>query len=135
LQSNRVTLGGEDLLSISESDVLETVDLTKGPENIILILAPTFDLEFACVFLVHWKAISHSIQELGFRDGSRLKFIQVSFNIRLGIGGSSGSVKQSELADKILVALIHFGLNTVSSVLMPVVSHRQFGEEPGHELG
>ena len=135
LELNRISLSGDNLILITEGKILETVYLTKGEEKVISIFASSFDLELLGIVGIDGKSISHPVQELGLGDGSRLILIEVFLKTGLGVGRSGGVFEESELANKVVIALISVSAHTIRSLGMSVVFHLQFGEESGDELG
>lgn len=68
LDQDRVALGCEQLLRVAERDVLETVDLTKGPEEGVLIFAYTLNLEDLVQVGVLGDALDDVVEEFGLGE-------------------------------------------------------------------
>lgn len=72
-----------ELLGVTESDVLKTVDLTEGPEDGVGVLSDTANLEdFAEVGLLR-DTLNHVIQKLGLGERILVVYGQVIENFFL----------------------------------------------------
>lgn len=101
LNLNRVSISGLNLLRVSESDILKTVNFTEGPEHGITILASALDLEhFSQIKLLKCmksKIVHHLVL------GKRLSRVyrEISGHIIMRILCFHG-FKEAELADDVL---------------------------------
>lgn len=64
----RVTLSSKELSLIAERDVLETMNLTEGPEDGVRVLAKALDLEDLTQVGLLGDALHHVIEELGLGE-------------------------------------------------------------------
>jgi len=103
------------------------VNLTKGPEDIVLVLARSLDLELRSEVLIDWQAVSQSVEQLSLGQWSRLVQVHVIGNVRL-CSSYRAVFEESELGNEILVALVMVWTDAVLTILVSVVLHRQFGE-------
>ena len=65
----RVALGFCEVLCITESDVLETVDLTELPEDRVGVLAGALDSENLGEVSLLRDALDHVLEKLGLGQG------------------------------------------------------------------
>lgn len=89
LNLNWVALGGNQSLLIDICNILKTVNLTKCPEEVILVLAGSLNLELLLESWVNWSSVGNSIQKLSLGHWTRLVDIQVILNTLLGVSLSS----------------------------------------------
>ena len=89
LNLNWVALGGNQSLLIDICNILKTVNLTKCPEEVILVLAGSLNLELLLESWVNWSSVGNSIQKLSLGHWTRLVDIQIILNTLLGVSLSS----------------------------------------------
>lgn len=105
------------------------------PEDIVFVFAIALDLEFFKHGLVfNSLSVGHSGQELGLGLGARSVFINIGFDVHLGISLCFGGtvLKEPESAYQVLVVKVHSLVD--ASPRFPVLP-RKFGEYSCLELG
>lgn len=80
----RVALGFCEVLCITESDVLETVDLTELPEDRVGVLAGALDSENLGEVSLLRDALDHVLEKLGLGQGVFVVHGQVVQELVLG---------------------------------------------------
>jgi len=108
----RVSIASLKLSFVNMSKVLESVDLSKLPEDIICVFAHSLDAELASKVLVNLASLSNTVEHLSFGERSRCVNIQVALNILLGISLCTVVFKESELGNKVLVAEVDVSIDS-----------------------
>ena len=110
------------------------MDLTKLPENVVLILASSLDSELLGKIFVNSSAVPQSVKDFGFSEGARVVQIEVSLHLALRIGSSLGFdvIEEPKLANQVLVMKI--GVSSDTRVIPFVVLEGELGEVPVRDL-
>jgi len=111
-----ITLGSFQLINVAKSDVFETMDLTKRPEDVVFIFSHSLDLEVLGEVRIDGLSFSKTIKHLSLGKWTRGVNVKVFFNITLGIGGGNSILKETEFRDEIVIVQISIWGQTNSSL-------------------
>ena len=102
------------------------MDLTKSPENIILIFSHSLDLEVLSEVCINFLSLRNSVEHLGLGERARGVNVEIVFDLLLGVSTGHTVLEEPEFGDEIMIVQISVWIHTESFLwLVPLTGEPQ----------